>query len=127
MRLAGQVLDDFVSRKEAALLAYLAYTGRPQPREALAEMLWTGRPPAQSQANLRTVLTNLRRRFDPYLLIDGNHLSLRPGSFGLDADEFCRQLAAARLPSAAFGPSRACGPAADGGAGALPGRLLGDV
>jgi len=109
VRVAGQWLDDFVSRKEAALLAYLAYTGRPQPRDALAEMLWTGRPAGQSQANLRTVLANLRRRLDPCLLAEGNHLTLQPESVWLDADEFCRQIAAARLPAAPGPPPRTVG------------------
>ena len=109
VRLDGQACADFVSRKELALLAYLAYTGRPQPRDWLAEMLWTGRPAAQSQANLRTVLTNLRRQFDPFLLTNGSTLALRPGSYWLDTDEFCRRLGAARLPTTAGAPARAAG------------------
>jgi DNA-binding SARP family transcriptional activator len=34
------------TRKDEALLLYLAQTARPHPREQLAEMLWENRAPA---------------------------------------------------------------------------------
>jgi DNA-binding SARP family transcriptional activator len=61
----GQPVDGFASRKTEALLVYLASTRRPHPREVLAEMFWEERTQAQSSSNLRTILTNLRRRLDP--------------------------------------------------------------
>src|SRR5689334_9543692 len=58
----GAPVTGFTTRKELALFVYLAHTGRAYSREELAEMLWSDRPAGQALANLRTVLTNLRRR-----------------------------------------------------------------
>jgi hypothetical protein len=46
-------VSGFVSHKARALLVYLAVTGRPQPREALAGLLWGDWPQAEARANLR--------------------------------------------------------------------------
>ena len=53
-------LGSFLSTKAPALLAYLAVTGRPHRREALAGLLWGDLPEAAAANNLRQVLTNLR-------------------------------------------------------------------
>lgn len=57
----GSPITGFHSRKVEALLVYLACTGRPHPREVLAELLWPERSQVQSLANLRTGLSNLRQ------------------------------------------------------------------
>lgn len=59
----------FVSGKAPALLAYLAVTGRPQSRDALAALLWGEMPDADAKNNLRQTLSNLRKLLEPYLLI----------------------------------------------------------
>src|SRR5437762_13849041 len=59
--LGGRPLTGFYSRKAQALLVYLAVTGRPQPREALAGLLWGGLPEAFARASLRQALASLRR------------------------------------------------------------------
>lgn len=46
-------------RKTAALLAYLALTGQPHSREALAALLWPEQDPAGARANLRRDLSRL--------------------------------------------------------------------
>ena len=53
-------LGSFLSTKAPALRAYLAVTGRPHRREALAGLLWGDLPEAAATNNLRQVLTNLR-------------------------------------------------------------------
>jgi DNA-binding SARP family transcriptional activator/Tfp pilus assembly protein PilF len=47
------------TRKAVALLAYLAVTGRPARREALADLLWPGYEPANARAALRRTLSAL--------------------------------------------------------------------
>ncbi len=59
----------FVSSKVPALLAYLAITGRPHQRDALAGLLWGDMPDAAAANNLRQALSNLRKLFEPYLQI----------------------------------------------------------
>ncbi|MEZ4619195.1 MAG: hypothetical protein R2867_27295 [Caldilineaceae bacterium] len=61
-------LTGFVSNKARALLIYLAVTGRPHSREALAELLWADTTPSLRRANLRKVLSNLRQVVDNLLL-----------------------------------------------------------
>jgi DNA-binding SARP family transcriptional activator len=56
----GQPLTGFISVKAQALLFYLAATGRPHSRSALAGLLWGGMPEAQAAKNLRNALSNLR-------------------------------------------------------------------
>ncbi len=60
-------------RKSCALLAYLAvHPARSAPREKLAELLWTGRAPAQARGSLRQALAEIRSacRDGPCLLAD---------------------------------------------------------
>ncbi|MEI2692113.1 MAG: hypothetical protein V9H69_21370 [Anaerolineae bacterium] len=58
-----------MSSKVPALLAYLAVTGRPHQRDALAGLLWGEMPDAAAANNLRQALSNLRKLFEPHLLI----------------------------------------------------------
>lgn len=69
VRQNGVVVSNFMSSKAPALLAYLAVSGRPHQREALAGLLWGEMPDAAAANNLRQVLSNLRKLFDPHLLI----------------------------------------------------------
>ena len=47
----GAPLAGFAYAKGRALLAYLALTGRPHPREALAALLWGDLPDAAARQN----------------------------------------------------------------------------
>jgi DNA-binding SARP family transcriptional activator len=71
---------EFETQKEAALLVYLACTGRAHPRGVLAEMLWEERTQSQSLANLRHVLAQLRRRIKPYIAITRETVAMNPES-----------------------------------------------
>jgi DNA-binding SARP family transcriptional activator len=66
---AGEPLAGVDSRKVEALFIYLALSERPQPREILADLLWNDRTQQQAQANLRRVLSGLRKHFGPYVEI----------------------------------------------------------
>ena len=74
--LSGQPVRGFVSSKAAALLYYLAASGRPYTREALAGLLWPEVADAQALKNLRDVLSNLRRLLEPYLEITRQAVTL---------------------------------------------------
>lgn len=56
----GKPVTGFVSNKVRALLIYLAVTGRPHSRDALAALLWTDTP-TTARINLRKALSNLRK------------------------------------------------------------------
>ena len=66
--LSGAAVAGFISTKAQALLFYLAVTGRPHMREALAGLLWGEMPEAHASKNLRNALSNLRALVGPHLL-----------------------------------------------------------
>ncbi len=62
VRLDQQVVESFRSRKELALLAYIAVEARyAHSRETVAGLLWPDSPMAEARANLRVTLTRLRK------------------------------------------------------------------
>jgi DNA-binding SARP family transcriptional activator len=67
--LDGRPLPGFLYAKSQALLGYLAVTGRPHSREALATLLWSELAAQDARANLRVILTNLRQILAPHLVI----------------------------------------------------------
>ncbi len=85
MRL-GENLVTFPTRKTLALLIYLAIESRPQPREALATLLWPEASPERSHASLRNTLDHLHTALrqasgqaqTSYLSVTHNSLSLNP-------------------------------------------------
>jgi predicted ATPase/DNA-binding SARP family transcriptional activator len=84
----GATVRGFVSSKAAALVYYLAATGRPHTREALAGLLWGETTETQAQKNLRDVLSNLRRLLEPYLQISRQAVSLIPNTVLVDSRQF---------------------------------------
>jgi non-specific serine/threonine protein kinase len=89
IRRGGAPLTGFHSRKVSALLAYLAVTGRPQPREVLASLLWGELPEASARANLRQALTNLRALVGEHLLVDRTSAAVdSTGACQVDVIEF---------------------------------------
>lgn len=103
LALDGTPLTDFVSNKAPALLAYLAVTGRPHQREALAALLWGERAEADAKNNLRQALSSLRRVLDPYLLITRDTVALNPqAAVSLDVAAFEERLRASAQPAEAL-------------------------
>ncbi len=82
----GENLVTFPTRKTLALLFYLAIESGPQPREALAALLWPEASPERSHASLRNTLDHLQSALrqatgqvqTSYLSITHNTLSLNP-------------------------------------------------
>jgi DNA-binding SARP family transcriptional activator len=67
--------------KAVAMLAYLAVTGSPHSREALATLLWPESTSSRARASLRRVLVTLRQA------LGEEWLDLRPETVGLNPNE----------------------------------------
>ncbi len=78
IRQNGLTVAGFMSSKVPALLAYLAVTGRPHQRDALAGLLWGEMPDDAAANNLRQALTNLRKLAEPHLLITRETVAFNP-------------------------------------------------
>ncbi|MBA2464421.1 MAG: AAA family ATPase [Nocardioidaceae bacterium] len=61
-------LVSFDTRKAMALLAHLAVTERPRPRDSLADLLWPGSDPERARGALRRTLSSLRSAIGHELL-----------------------------------------------------------
>lgn len=68
--LNGQPITGISAAKSQALLFYLAITGRPQTRLALAGLLWPDKREVDALANLRQALYHLRNALPDYLAIN---------------------------------------------------------
>ncbi|HFQ94493.1 MAG TPA: tetratricopeptide repeat protein [Anaerolineae bacterium] len=69
IELAGEPVTGLGTRKAEALLAYLVSHKRPFSREQLADLLWDDRPQKQALANLRSLLSGMRRKIKPWLIV----------------------------------------------------------
>jgi DNA-binding SARP family transcriptional activator len=78
IHLGGYPLAKLHSRKAEALLVYLAVTGRPQPREVLADLLWEDFSQKRAMNNLRVVLSNMRKHLGDHLLITRDTIAMNP-------------------------------------------------
>jgi predicted ATPase/DNA-binding SARP family transcriptional activator len=72
----GRPLVELASAKAAALVVYLAVTGTGHSRSALAGLLWSDLPEATARANLRLVLTKLRRVLPDHLVVTRQAVAL---------------------------------------------------
>ena len=64
----GQAVTSFNTRKDQALLAYLAVTGTPHSRETLAGLFWSDLPEGNARRNLRHSLSHLQKVIGPQWL-----------------------------------------------------------
>lgn len=89
VRRDGAAVTGFNSSKVAALLAYLAVSGRPHQRDALAGLFWGEMADVAAANNLRQALTNLRKLFDPYLAVTRDTVAFdRTAPCFLDVESF---------------------------------------
>jgi DNA-binding SARP family transcriptional activator len=94
--LDGQPLANLSSRTAEALLVYLICEKRPLSRQFLADFLWDERTPERAAANLRTLLTMMRKSLGDFLHITRQSVAIDPDSdYWLDA--LALQEALARL------------------------------
>ena len=82
----------FDTRKAMALLAHLALTDRPRPRDALADLLWPGTDPDHARGALRRTLSTLRSAIGADLVeATRDHVRLVKGpAIAVDVDRFRR-------------------------------------
>jgi predicted ATPase/DNA-binding SARP family transcriptional activator len=103
LEVPGSPPVELASAKAAALIYYLAVTGAAHPRSALAGLLWSDLPEATARANLRLVLTKLRRALPDHLTVTRHTVALS-GPVRVDAVEVGRVASAdddgADLPAA---------------------------
>lgn len=93
--LDGQPVTTLPSRAAEALLIYVACTGRTHARDVVAELLWSEREPKQALANLRSILSSMRRKLKPFLHITRQTVAMNEEShYWLDVAEFEVQLRA---------------------------------
>ena len=89
IRCAGVAVTGFTSHKVQALLCYLAVTGRPHLRPALAGLLWGELPESSAQNNLRKALSNLHQLLGPYVDISRESVAFeRNSAYWLDVEAF---------------------------------------
>ena len=97
LAVSGRPLVELASAKAAALVVYLAVTGTGHSRSALAGLLWSDLPEATARANLRLVLTKLRRVLPEHLEVTRQTVALAPGRpVWVDAVEVARVAAGER-------------------------------
>lgn len=97
LTLGEQPLSGILTGKALALFIYLAVTGRPHQRDALAELLWSELPLPQARANLRYLLPDLRQIVGDYLLITPQNIAFnRAAPYWLDVEVAYTTLTAPR-------------------------------
>lgn len=80
---AGELLA-----KDLALLYYLAATGQPHSRAALAVLLWGDLNDAAARGNLRKTLATLRQNFGPHIVTEREAVHLIPELTRCDVQAF---------------------------------------
>jgi DNA-binding SARP family transcriptional activator len=99
--LNGAPVSGFISNKVPALLAYLAVSRRIHSRESLATLLWGELSDADAKNNLRQALSNLRKFFEPHLIISREDVQFNPDiPYFLDVVAFAAHLHAGDLAAA---------------------------
>ncbi len=90
-------LSGLTYSRSAALVYYLAATGRDHSREALAGLFWAETGDEQARKNLRDVLADLRRSLGSYLKISRQAVGLNPEApIVIDSRRFEQHLETAR-------------------------------
>ncbi|NKQ35308.1 MAG: tetratricopeptide repeat protein [Chloroflexi bacterium] len=102
IELAGEPVTGLGTRKAEALLAYLVSHKRPFSREQLADLLWDDRSQKQALANLRSLLSGMRRKIKPWLSV-----TRQTAAFNHDSDYW---LDTAELEKLARGDAAAADP-----------------
>jgi len=94
--LGGTSLD-LPYRKALALLAYLATTRRPHPRETLSTLLWGESSDTRARSSLRTALRHLRGAADPFLIVERDFVAFNGRApHWVDAVQFVAQVSRVR-------------------------------
>ncbi|PID86621.1 MAG: hypothetical protein CSB13_03600 [Chloroflexi bacterium] len=97
LSLGEQDLTRLLSVKARGLICYLALTGRPQSRLALAGMFWGEKPEADALRSLRVDLTKMRKYIAPYIEVSRQTLAFSAKELcWIDTDAFNHYLMLAK-------------------------------
>jgi predicted ATPase/DNA-binding SARP family transcriptional activator len=126
LTLGGRLLVERMPAKAAAMVFYLAVTGGAHSRSELAGLLWSDLPEETARANLRLVLTKLRRVLPEHVQVTRHGVGLTgEPTVWVDAAEVERSAADDIRPQALLATVRLCdGDLLDGFA--VPGAQLFD-
>jgi DNA-binding SARP family transcriptional activator len=126
LTLGGRLLVERMPAKAAALVFYLAVTGGAHSRSELAGLLWSELPEETARANLRVVLTKLRRVLPEHVQVTRHGVGLiGEPTVWVDAAQVERSAASDLRPQALLATVRLCdGDLLDGFA--VPGAQLFD-
>lgn len=81
------------TRAAEALVIYILHQPHPVPREQLADMFFQASEPKQAAANLRAMLSQIKKKLDPFIEITRYTVARREGSgFSADSLWFSEQL-----------------------------------
>jgi DNA-binding SARP family transcriptional activator/predicted ATPase len=95
-------------RRTMALLIYLALTGRPHSREALATLLWPEHDAQSARAHLRRELFRLKQLTgEEMLFVDREQMAFRPEA-GISADVLSFRRRLDRVAGHGHAPGRLC-------------------
>jgi predicted ATPase/DNA-binding SARP family transcriptional activator len=109
LAVSGRPLVELASAKAAALVVYLAVTGTGHSRSALAGLLWSDLPEQTARANLRMVLSKLRRVLPDHLEVTRQAVALASGQdVWVDAVEVARVAAGERDAGELLAAVRLC-------------------
>ena len=79
------------TRKQLALLCYLAMEPRPHTRDALADLLWPQAPQGEARHSLTVAMSGLRGKLGKEALeATADRIRLRPGVVEIDVDRLLR-------------------------------------
>ncbi len=76
IRVNDVAISNWPSRAAEAVIAYVALAGQPVPRTILIDLLWPESEPKQAAANLRTILTRIRREVGDAIAVDRKTVTL---------------------------------------------------
>ena len=92
--LDGKPIRKLSTRAAEALVIYVLHQSRPVPREQLADMFFQASEPKQAAANLRAMLSQIKKELDPFIEITRYTVGRREDvSFSVDSIQFSDRLA----------------------------------
>lgn len=90
--LDGSSVKHLSTRAAEALVIYVLHQPHPIPRDQLVEMFFRASEPKQGAANLRAMLSQIKKRLDPFIEISRHTVQRREtGRFSVDSLRFSQQ------------------------------------
>ena len=88
-----ETISGWPSRAAEAIIAYVVSAETPVPRGKLVDLLWPESAPKQAQANLRSILTKIRKSLGDYINIERHMVGVFPDApLWVDSAELSNRL-----------------------------------